>query len=109
MVCLINSQSYTPASTTTERRLAIGISSTCQMRGLGTHMVDLYTSVDDIDVNATSSAFVVNVRVRQSEGIFRGHGFTLADSLQTPRRVSPNSDGNVNSGRSRYENEERSH
>ena len=103
------SQSYTPVSTATKRRLAIGVSSMSHTGGTATHMVDLYTSVNDIDVNATSSAVVVNVRVRQSNGIFRGHGFTVADPLQTPRCVSPNSDGNVNSGRSSYENEGISH
>jgi len=60
-------------------------------------MIDLNASIDDIDVNTTSSAIVINVLVRQSEGIFRGHGFTVTDPLQAPWRVGPNSDGNVNS------------
>ena len=44
-------------------------------------MIDLDTSVDDIDINAIPSAIVIDVRVRQSERIFRGHGFTVADPL----------------------------
>ena len=63
-------------------------------------MIGLNASIDDIGINAASSAVVINVRVRQSKGIFRGHGFTVTDSLQAPRRVGPNSDRNVNPGRS---------
>jgi len=89
---LPDSQSCTPMSTTTKCRLTARVSSTCHAKDTSTHMIDLYTGIDDIDVNATSSAIVVNVRIRQSKGIFRGHGFTVTDPLQAPRRVGPNSD-----------------
>lgn len=37
---------------------------TCHTKGTCTHMVNLYTSVDYIDINAGPSAIVVNVRER---------------------------------------------
>ena len=68
-------------------------------------MVDLYTSVDDVDVNASPST-VVNVRVRQCKVVFWGYGFAVTDPLQTPRRVGPGLHRDISFGRPSYKNEE---
>ena len=53
-------------------------------------MINLDPSIDDIDVGAVSSVFVINVRVVQCKGIrCRRQRFLLTDPLQAPRRVGP--------------------
>ena len=58
-------------------------------KGAYTHMINLDTGVDDVDINAISGTLVIDVRVRQGKLVLRFDGFTVTDPLQAPRCVGP--------------------
>ena len=52
-------------------------------------MIDLYASVENIDINASPGTVVEDVCEIQGGGVFRVDTFAAANPLQPPRCVSP--------------------